>query len=137
MPPTRPSCGACSSGRGTRAADVGLLLIVGGFGVLSLPTVLHSVGRRLVPSEWSRLCTASIGAGALTVELGAVLYAARALPWALGIHTLPKMCERMLSHFAPGGSWAGFAAALGAAIIAALAIGGTIKSKRQQKRVWA
>jgi Zn-dependent protease with chaperone function len=116
---------------------VGLLLIVGGFALLVLPAVLRSVGRRLTPAEWSRLCATALVGGALTVEAGAILYAAPTVLRAVGVDALASACERMLGHFAPGGLWAGWASAVGALTIAALAGGGVIKSKRVQRLVWA
>jgi Zn-dependent protease with chaperone function len=116
---------------------VGLLLIVSGFGLLALPALLRSVGRRLTPPEWSKLCAAALVGGALTVETGAVLYAAPTVLRAVGVSALANACERMLGHFAPGGPWVGWACALGAATIAALAGHGVIKTRRVQRLVWA
>ena len=116
---------------------MGLLLIVSGFALLGLPALLRLVGRRLTPAEWSRLCATALAGGALTVETGAVLFAAPTVLRAVGVSALANACERMLGHFAPGGPWAGWACAVGAITIGARAGHGMIKSRRVQRLVWA
>ncbi|MGH9242717.1 MAG: M56 family metallopeptidase, partial [Acidimicrobiales bacterium] len=106
------------------------LLAVAGLGLLALPWLARPLGRRLAPSEWSRLCLLAIGAGAAAVEAAAVLLAAPTVLRALGVPALAASCQRMLGPLTPGGPAAGWAAAAVGVTIPVLGAIGVVRARR-------
>jgi Zn-dependent protease with chaperone function len=114
---------------------MGLLLLMSGFGLLALPAAMRSLGRRLPPDRWAKLCLAALVGGAMTVEAAAVLYSLPTVLRAVGVPALARVCQRVLGPLVPGGPAAGWAAAVGAVTIAALAYLGTLRARRSRVAV--
>ena len=70
------------------------LLFLAGLCLLALPGSIRRFGRRLDPVEWSRLCLTVLVAGAVAVEVAAVLYGLPVVLRALGVTGLADACER-------------------------------------------
>lgn len=70
------------------------LLFLAGLCLLALPGAVRRLGRRLDPAEWSRFCLAALVAGAVAVEVAAVLYGLPVVLRALGVTGLADACER-------------------------------------------
>lgn len=113
---------------------MGLLLIGAGLGLVCLPAALRSLGRRLAPPTWARLCLAALIAGAGSVGCGLVLYAAPTVLLALGVPGLATACERMLGGVAPGGAAAGWVAGSAALALGAQGAVGLVGSRRVRRR---
>ena len=111
-----------------------IVLIIGGFCLLALPAVARRLGRSLDPAEWSRLCAALLGGGAVVFELALVLMALPLVARAVGFPELAHVCERMLGVMAPASRPVGWAAAVGAGIVPALALRGLGQAWRTQRR---
>ncbi len=79
------------------------LLLIGGLTLASLPALLRRVGRRLAASEWAQLCVVAMVAGAVLVELGALLWAAPTVLRAAGVDALAMACEQVLGPLQPLG----------------------------------
>jgi len=116
---------------------VGVLLLVGGLGLLSLPGLTGRLGRRLPPEEWARLCAGCLGVGAVIVELACVLYALPTVLRAARVPAIAALCERAIHLFLPGGRPAGWAAAAAAVTIPGLATLGLSRARRCSRTVRA
>ena len=98
-----------------------IALLAAGVSALALPAMVRPLGRWLEAARWARLCTAALLAGALTVEVTAVLWAGPTVLRAVGLPALASMCARMLGRLIPGGPTAGWAAFVVALTVAGLA----------------
>ncbi|MGH3452758.1 MAG: M56 family metallopeptidase, partial [Haloechinothrix sp.] len=76
----------------------------------------------------------ALGAGAALVQAVALLYAAPTVLRATGVPELAAACERMLGPLAPGGPAAGWAGALLAVTMPALAAVGLARAGRNSRR---
>ncbi|MGH9217484.1 MAG: hypothetical protein ACRDZS_14605, partial [Acidimicrobiales bacterium] len=84
-----------------------IILLSVGVALLALPGLARPLGRRIVPSEWARLCGMALAGGAALLELTVVLYALPTVLRAAGAPLLASLCERMLGPLVPGGAAAG------------------------------
>ncbi len=96
-------------------------LLLGGSSLVALPGVVRRLGRRLPPAEWARLCALALLVGAALFELGLLLYAAPTVLSAAGVHAWSLACEQILGPLVPAGPQAGWAAAVLAIILPAVA----------------
>ena len=116
---------------------MGLLLILGGFSLLALPGCSAPLGRRLPAAEWARLCQLAVLAGVVVVETALVLYALPTVLRAAGVPALAAMCERALRGFVPGGTPAGWVAAVVAAATGGMGVVGAVRARRGCRAVRA
>lgn len=106
------------------------LLFVAGWCLLALPGVARRVGRRLNPAEWSHLCLTAMVAGAVAVEVAAILYGLPVVLRALGVTSLADACERtfdLLLHGDASLAWAAVGLAIWVPVAAAR---GAIRGQR-------
>ncbi len=87
-----------------------VILLSGGV-LLALPGLLRGVGGRVSPRPWARLCAGALLAGAVMVELTAVLLAAPTVFAAIGVPSLAVACQRLLGPLTPGGPVTGWVSA--------------------------
>lgn len=99
---------------------MGLVLLASGLALLALPGLTRRLARRLPPEAWARGSALTLAAGAVVLELAALLHAAPTLLRALGVPALASACERVLGPLAPGGPWTGWTAAAVALTVPAL-----------------
>jgi hypothetical protein len=111
-----------------------LLLLVSGLGLLAIPACARSLGRRLPPAEWAKICAALLAAGAIVVETGLAIQAAPTVLRIVGLEDIADLCEHALGTVAPGGAPVGIAAAIGAVAIAGMA-GRALLDARQAQRM--
>jgi Zn-dependent protease with chaperone function len=116
---------------------VGLLLVASGLALVCLPGLVRSLGRRMAPAEWTRLCALTFVAGAVIVELAAALYGAPTVLRAAGVHALASACERMLGSLVPGGAAAGWAAFVVAVTMPMLSVIGVRRATKTCRSVHA
>lgn len=109
---------------------MGLVLIAAGVGLLLLPGLCRSVGRRLEPRRWALMCAGAMAAGLAVAEVGLVLFSAPTALRTLGVPGLASVCERMLGGVVPGGPVAGWLALVLAATLAVRAGLGVIEGCR-------
>jgi Zn-dependent protease with chaperone function len=98
---------------------VGLLLSA--LGLLAAPGLLRPLARRLPPAEWAALCALLLAAGAVVLEVLAVLVALPTVMRAAGLPEIADLCQEALGRLIPGGAavgWAAFAAAMAVPILA-------------------
>lgn len=107
-----------------------LLLIVSGLGLVLLPGLTQSLGRRLVPSTWSWMCLVALVGGALMIEGGLLLYAVPTVLRTIGIPGLAALCQRMLNALVPGGPVFGWIGAVATLTVAYGIAVGIVKSRR-------
>lgn len=100
---------------------MGLVLLAAGLGLLVLPGLTYRLARRMPPAAWARSTGRTLLAGAVVVELAAVIHAAPTILRAAGISALASACERLVGPLAPGGPWTGWPAAAVALTLPALA----------------
>lgn len=113
-----------------------LVLLAVGVALLALPGLARPLGRRMAPSEWTRLCAVALGGGAALVELTVVAYALPTVLRAVGAPLLASLCERMLGPLVPGGAAAGWASAVAAVALAAAAAVGARRAARERRALW-
>jgi beta-lactamase regulating signal transducer with metallopeptidase domain len=80
-----------------------LVVTSAGFGLLSLPALMHKLGRRLQPQLWALLCTLALLSGALLIIASVLLIAVPPACDSVGLWRLAHNCERMLGSLYPGG----------------------------------
>ncbi len=107
---------------------IAVVLALSGLGLLALPAWARPAGRRLPPSEWSRLAATALVGGALAVETGLALLAAPTVLRAARVPTLAAACERMLGHLSPGGPTVGWMTGAAAIAIAVMAASGILRA---------
>lgn len=113
-----------------------LSLVIAGLGLIALPGLTRTLGRRLAPNEWARMCVVALLAGFAILEAGALLYAAPAVLRALGIPALALICERLVGHIVPGGVLVGWVATATAVAMPVLALAAGARASRRCGRVW-
>lgn len=69
--------------------------VVTGFGLLTLPTVLRPIGRRLAPSSWAKLCATALLAGFALVISAGVISSLPTVLWIVGLPRAARACEAM------------------------------------------
>ena len=94
------------------------VLVVAGIALLLLPGLRAFPVAELPPSEWTRVASASLRCGLLSLRVGLVLGAVPTLLRATGVQELASVCHRMFGPVVPGGSAAGWASAVGSLILA-------------------
>lgn len=114
---------------------MGLIFFAVALGLLALPGAVCRLGRRLDPAEWSRLCLGALAAGAMLLEVTALLYAAPTVLRALGIPELAHLCERALGKLAPAGALLGWPAAVVAVLFPVTIGAGARRARREQEAV--
>lgn len=98
-------------------------ILLAAAGVLaSLPVLLHRVGRRLPPAEWTLLCLVALTGAVVLVEVAFLLLAAPVVFSIVGLHSLAAACEDMLGALAPIGQWMGPVAAVAALALPAAVV---------------
>ncbi len=112
---------------------MGVVLVLGGLGLVTLPGLLRPLGRRLEPRDWARLGAAALGVGLGVFELGLVLYAAPTVLSAIGALGFASICREMLGGVAPGGAVAGWGAGALAAVVAG-SVGFSVTKGRRIRR---
>ena len=109
------------------------VLVLGGLALLALPGALRRLGRQLPPAEWARLSALVLVVGAAVAEAATVTMAVPTVLRAVGVPALAAACERMLGPLVPGGRGAGWAAAVVAVALPALAAVGALRTRRSQR----
>lgn len=99
------------------------LVLLAAVVLLAAPGVTDRYGRRLSPSEWSKLCAAALASGIVLLEVGLVLLAGPVVLRAVGAPSLAAACERMVGPLLPGGAVAGWSAAALGALLPAVGLG--------------
>lgn len=96
-----------------------LLVLVGLF-VASMPALFGRMGRRLSAAEWALMCQVALVGGALTVWIGAALWAVASVLATMGGPWVAVWCDQMLGRFSlPDGRFAAVAGAMAIAMAAA------------------
>ncbi len=116
---------------------MGVVMVLAGLGLVALPGLARSLGRRLAPSRWAALALAAIVIGGGVFELGLLAYAAPTVLRALGVPALASACERMLGALVPGGALVGWAAAALGVLVAGLAARGFLSGRRFRRVIRA
>ncbi len=114
-----------------------LLLLATGVGMVLLPGMTRRIGRHVAPSTWSWTSLLCLVAGAVTIEVVFLLYAAPTALRAAGIPGLANLCQRLLDALVPGGRVVGW---LGAGLALVVVIGaaiGVVRARRARADVRA
>jgi hypothetical protein len=93
------------------------LLVVAGIGLILLPGLRAFPFAELPPSEWTRVASASMRCGLLSLRVGLVLGAVPTILRASGVQDLASVCHRMLGPVVPGGAVAGWASAAATVVL--------------------
>ncbi len=96
-------------------------LLLSALGLLAVPGLLRPLARRLPPAEWAALCALLLAAGAIVLEVLALLVAIPTVMRAAGLPEIADLCQEALGRLIPGGAlvgWAAFAAATGVPVLA-------------------
>ena len=94
------------------------ILVVAGVGLLLLPGLRTFPFSELPPSEWTRVASASLRCGLLSLRVGLILGAVPTILRASGVQDLASVCHRMFGPVVPGGSVAGWASAVATVVLA-------------------
>ena len=113
------------------------LLFLAGWCLLVLPGLTRRLGRRLDPAEWSRLCLAALVAGAVVVEVAAVLYSLPVVFRSFGVTSLAEACERTFEVLLHGDADLGWFAVAIAACLPMVAVRGLLGGRRLHATVRA
>jgi transposase len=109
-----------------------LVLLVSAIGTLVLPALACSLGRRLPPAEWARLCVVLLAVGAAAVEVALLVIGLTSVLDLAGVHEFAEFCERMLGTALPGGVLSGLAVAGAAGLLARRERGSGLSPAAQQ-----
>ena len=112
-----------------------LVLLVSAIGALLLPTLARSLGRRLPPAEWARLCVVLLAVGAAAVEVALLVIGLTSVLDLAGVHEFADFCERMLGTALPGGAPNGLAAAGAAVLLGTMATRQLLRARRTRRAV--
>lgn len=112
-----------------------LVLLLSAIGALLLPALARSLGRRLPPAEWARLCIVLLAVGATAVEVALLVIGLTSVLDLAGVHAFADLCERMLGTALPGGALSGLAAAAAAVLLASMATRQMLRARRTRRAV--
>jgi hypothetical protein len=108
-------------------------LLLSALGLLAVPGLLRPLGRRLAPTEWAALCALLLAAGAIVLEVLAVLVAIPTVMRAAGLPEVADLCQEALGRLIPGEAavgWVAFAAATGVPVLAVREVLRTHRARR-------
>jgi beta-lactamase regulating signal transducer with metallopeptidase domain len=111
------------------------LALLCALGLLAAPGIIRRVGRRLPPAEWAKLCTASIAAGALTLEAALLALGAPTVLRAAGFDAFAEVCEHLLGKVTPG-PVVGSAAVLAAIFLVVRTGCEVLRTRRIHQATW-
>lgn len=111
------------------------VLLASAIGALLLPAVTRSLGRRLPPAEWARVCVILLAVGAAAVEVALLVIGLTSVLDLAGVHQFADLCERMLGTALPGRPVSGLAAASVAVLLATMATRWILRARRTRRAV--
>lgn len=112
-----------------------LLLLVSSAALVGLPAGLRSLGVKLEPRDWARLCAFALGLSTLLVHAALAAMSALALLSLAGQSAYASGTGSWLDHLAPGGLGAGLLATLLAAFQIVSILRTATRIRRQRARL--
>lgn len=112
-------------------------LLLSALGLLAVPGLLRPLARRLPPAEWAALCALLLAAGAIVLEVLAVLVAIPTVMRAAGLPEVADLCQEALGRLIPGEAAVGWVAFAAAAGVPGLAAREVLRTRRARRAVRA
>lgn len=114
-----------------------LAMVAGALGLICVPGVLGTWGRRLPPQLWARACTAMLAAGVVGLEAALLARAAPVVLTAVGAAGWARVCRHAWAALAHGGPAEGWVAGTAALLVAGRAAAGAARRRRLRVRARA
>lgn len=102
---------------------MGLLPIVAGLCLLTLPGLVRRRAKGIEPGQWMRWCALGVATGALVFEVGLLVYAVPTLLQVGGLPSLASACISVFRHDTPAAPVTGW---LAGAIVVMVGAGGVV-----------